>query len=207
MLSNYGKENRPQESLKAIIAATSGYEEKTVKKWQELDVSETGYVYIIISGEVDICRATDGLCVTTLKKECVYGITSFFDQESNTYGLVRTETVIRRIKKADFEAIINANGLWPELSKLLAWYLSLLSKRDSILVARSAYSVIREFLLEIHDLIKQHDLEINIYDYIQKYTSLARSTIIKILAELKKGQYISVEKGRLVAIASLPEKY
>ncbi|WP_337242198.1 helix-turn-helix domain-containing protein, partial [Proteus faecis] len=49
--------------------------------------------------------------------------------------------------------------------------------------------------------------DINIYDYIQEYTNLARSTIIKILSDLKKGQYIVVEKGRLISLTNLPEKY
>ncbi|WP_251277424.1 helix-turn-helix domain-containing protein, partial [Enterobacter hormaechei] len=52
-----------------------------------------------------------------------------------------------------------------------------------------------------------HQRDINIYDYIQEYTSLARSTIIKILADLKKGNYIQVEKGRLMYLSVLPEKY
>ncbi|VTP65881.1 putative DNA-binding transcriptional regulator [Leclercia adecarboxylata] len=37
--------------------------------------------------------------------------------------------------------------------------------------------------------------------------NLARSTIIKILSDLKKGQYIVVEKGKLINISSLPERY
>ncbi len=98
-------------------------------------------------------------------------------------------------------------NLWPELTKVLSWYICLMSKRDDILVARSAYSVVREFLYEINDLIVQHQRDINVYDYIQEYTNLARSTIIKILSDLKKGQYIVVEKGRLLNLTALPEKY
>jgi len=75
------------------------------------------------------------------------------------------------------------------------------------LVARSAYSVVREFLLEINDLILYQNRDINVYDYIQEYTNLARSTIIKILSDLKKGKYIVVEKGKLINISSLPERY
>lgn len=90
---------------------------------------------------------------------------------------------------------------------MLSWYVCILSKRDDILVARSAYAVVREFLLEINDLIIQHKRDINIYDYIQEYTSLARSTIIKILSDLKKGNYIVVENGRLLNLTTLPEKY
>ncbi|CDL35783.1 FIG00510151: hypothetical protein [Enterobacter hormaechei] len=82
-----------------------------------------------------------------------------------------------------------------------------MSKRDDVLVARSAYSVVREFLYEINDLTVHQQRDINVYDYIQEYTNLARSTIIKILSDLKKGQYIVVEKGRLLNLTALPEKY
>ena len=99
------------------------------------------------------------------------------------------------------------NNLWPQLTKVLSWYICMLSKRDDVLVARSAYSVVREFLYEINDLIVHHQRDINVYDYIQEYTNLARSTIIKILSDLKKGQYIVVEKGRLLNLTTLPEKY
>ena len=67
--------------------------------------------------------------------------------------------------------------------------------------------MVREFLYEINELIVHQQRDINIYDYIQEYTNLARSTIIKILSDLKKGQYIVVEKGRLLNLTTLPEKY
>ncbi|WP_180960703.1 helix-turn-helix domain-containing protein, partial [Klebsiella aerogenes] len=89
----------------------------------------------------------------------------------------------------------------------LSWYICLLSKRDDVLVARSAYSVIREFLIEINELIIHHNRDINVYDYIQEYTNFARSTIIKILSDLKKGNYIVIEKSRLMSMTTLPEKY
>ncbi|MDF3573418.1 helix-turn-helix domain-containing protein, partial [Enterobacter cloacae] len=63
------------------------------------------------------------------------------------------------------------------------------------------------FLYVINDLTVHQQRDINVYDYIQEYTNLARSTIIKILSDLKKGQYIVVEKGRLLNLTALPEKY
>jgi CRP-like cAMP-binding protein len=123
------------------------------------------------------------------------------------YGITRDTSVIRTIKREEFERIISENNLWLEFSQILVWYIDILSKRDDVLVARSAYSVVREFLLEINDLILYQNRDINVYDYIQEYTNLARSTIIKILSDLKKGQYIVVEKGKLINISSLPERY
>lgn len=207
MLSIYGKKLRPHDEMETIISATSGYDEKTLKKWKKISTTDSEYIHVIVSGEVEFRRVSDELCVFTLQGQCIFGLSAIFYHSSHMYGLVRGNTVVRSIKKDDFMRLMTEKNLWPELTKVLSWYICLLSKRDDVLVARSAYSVVREFLLEINELIVHHQRDINVYDYIQEYTNLARSTIIKILSDLKKGQYISVEKGRLIHMAELPEKY
>lgn len=207
MLSIYAKKLRPQAEMEKIIAATSDVEEKTLKKWQKLSTADSEYIHIIVSGEVEFRRESDELCMFTVTGYCIFGLSSMYYQSAHMYGLVRANTVVRSIKKEDFARLMTEKNLWPELTKVLSWYICMLSKRDDVLVARSAYSVVREFLYEINDLIVQHQRDINVYDYIQEYTNLARSTIIKILSDLKKGQYIVVEKGRLLNLTSLPEKY
>jgi len=207
MLSIYGKKLRPQPEMEAIISATEGFEEKTLKKWQKISTADSQYIHIIVSGEVEFRRESDELCMFTVTGQCVFGLSAIFYQSAHMYGLVRANTVVRSIKKEAFAQLMTEKNLWPELTKVLSWYICLLSKRDDVLVARSAYSVVREFLYEINELIVHHQRDINIYDYIQEYTNLARSTIIKILSDLKKGQYIVVEKGRLLNLTTLPEKY
>ena len=207
MLSIFSKKTRPHHEMAAIIASTSDYEEKTLKKWQRISTQNSDNIHIIISGEVEFRRSSDDLCLFTLEGQCIFGLSAIFYNSAHMHGVVRTNTVIRTIHKDDFQRLMTEQGLWPELTKVLAWYICMLSKRDDRLVARSAYSVVREFLIEINELIVQQQRDINIYDYIQEYTSLARSTIIKILSDLKKGQYIVVEKGRLISLTTLPEKY
>ncbi|MCE1392696.1 helix-turn-helix domain-containing protein [Enterobacter bugandensis] len=207
MLSIYGKKLRPQPEMEAIISATEGFEEKTLKKWQKISTADSQYIHIIVSGEVEFRRESDELCMFTVTGQCVFGLSAIFYQSAHMYGLVRANTVVRSIKKEAFAQLMTEKKLWPELTKVLSWYICLLSKRDDVLVARSAYSVVREFLYEINELIVHQQRDINIYDYIQEYTNLARSTIIKILSDLKKGQYIVVEKGRLLNLTTLPEKY
>lgn len=53
MLSIYGKKLRPQQEMETIISATSGYEEKTLKKWQKISTSDSGKIHIIVSGDVE----------------------------------------------------------------------------------------------------------------------------------------------------------
>ena len=207
MLSIYSKNIRPQQAIEAIVAATANFPEKTLKKWQKIVTSDPNYMHVVVSGEVEIRRSSDELSMFILRNQGCLGVSAIYNNATYMYGLARTPTVIRTIKKADFERLISENNLWPELTQMLVWYITLLSKRDDVLVARSAYSVVREFLLEINDLIVQHKRDVNVYDYIQEYTNLARSTIIKILSDLKKGQYIVVEKGRLITINNLPERY
>lgn len=207
MLSTFGKKLRPHQEKEAIISVTEGYEEKTLKKWQKLSTADSKYIYIIVSGEVEFRRESDELCMFTVEGPCIFGLSSMFSHTSHMYALVRTNTVVRSIPKDEFTQLISEHNLWEDLTRLLFWYVLLMSKRDDILVARSAYSVVREFLYEIHELKINYQRDINVYDYIQEYTNLARSTIIKILSDLKKGQYIIVEKGRLLNMTHLPEKY
>ncbi|MEJ5068811.1 helix-turn-helix domain-containing protein [Leclercia sp. TB492] len=207
MLSIYGKNCRPQEAIDAIIAATAEYPEKTLKKWQKIITADVNYIHIVISGEVEIRRVSDELSMFTMRSAGFLGVSSVYNKASYMYGIARDTTVIRTIRKDEFERLIGEKNLWPQFSQILVWYIGLLSKRDDILVARSAYSVVREFLLEINELIIYQNRDVNVYDYIQEYTNLARSTIIKILSDLKKGHYIVVEKGKLKNITSLPERY
>lgn len=207
MLSIYGKKTRPHTEMGCIISATEGYEERKLKKWQKITTDDPDYIHIIISGQVEFRRVSDELCMFTLQGQCIFGLSAMFYQSPHMYGLARSNTVVRSIRKEAFFQLLTENNLWPELTKVLSWYICLLSKRDGMLVARNAYSVIREFLIEINALITHHDYDINVYDYIQEYTNFARSTIIKILSDLKKGNYIVIEKGRLITMKALPEKY
>lgn len=207
MLSIYGTNCRPQKAIDAIIAATADYPEKTLKKWQKIITADTNYVHIMVSGEIEIRRTSDELSMFIMNKPCFLGVSTVYNRASHMYGLARNTTVIRTIKRDEFERLIGEKNLWMEFSQILVWYINVLSKRDDVLVARSAYSVVREFLLEINELIVHQNRDINVYDYIQEYTSLARSTIIKILSDLKKGHYIVVEKGKLINISNLPERY
>lgn len=206
MLSIYGKKLRPQYEMERIISATAGVEEKTLKKWQKISTTDSGYIHVIVSGEVEFRRESDELCMFTVTGQCLFGLSSMYYNATHMYGLVRTNTVVRSIKEV-FAQLMTEKNLWPDLTKVLSWYICVMSKRDDVLVARSAYSVVREFLYEINDLTVHQQRDINVYDYIQEYTNLARSTIIKILSDLKKGQYIVVEKGRLLNLTALPEKY
>ena len=171
--------------MEAIISATEGFEEKTLKKWQKISTADSQYIHIIVSGEVEFRRESDELCMFTVTGQCVFGLSAIFISQPICTAWSAQIPWYAASKEA-FAQLMTEKNLWPELTKVLSRYICLLSKRDDVLVARSAYSVVREFLYEINELIVHQQRDINIYDYIQEYTNLARSTIIKILSDLKK---------------------
>ncbi|MHA0938650.1 helix-turn-helix domain-containing protein, partial [Enterobacter kobei] len=48
---------------------------------------------------------------------------------------------------------------------------------------------------------------ITVESYIREKTHLSRSGVMRILAGLKKGGYIEMQRGVLINIVKLPEKY
>ncbi len=48
---------------------------------------------------------------------------------------------------------------------------------------------------------------INTCDYIQEKTHISRSRVMKILSDLKIGNYIEIERGVLIKINKLPKTY
>jgi CRP-like cAMP-binding protein len=207
MLSMYGNKLRPDNEINNIIEMTDEYENRTIRKWQKISTADDENIYIILNGSFEVRRESDNLCMFTLNQKIILGIPGIFYEDTHVYCIARSDCEIRVVPKSDFMALVAQQDKWQDLTKILACYVCLLYKRDNVLVARDAYSVVREFLLEINDIFHHHKREVNIYDYIQEYSSLARSTIVKILSELKKGDYIEVNKGRLLKIHSLPERF
>lgn len=102
MLSIYGKNSRPQAELDAIIAATEGFEERTLRKWQRISTENNENIHFIVSGEVEFRRESDELCMFTLQNKCIFGLSSIYYNSTHMYGLVRASTVVRTLKKEDF---------------------------------------------------------------------------------------------------------
>ncbi|MFU0892663.1 helix-turn-helix domain-containing protein, partial [Kluyvera sichuanensis] len=46
-----------------------------------------------------------------------------------------------------------------------------------------------------------------VLSYIQQRTRISRSVIAEVLSALRKGEYIEMEKGKLVSITRLPTHY
>ena len=70
-----------------------------------------------------------------------------------------------------------------------------------------AYEQIRATLLSMIDWNEELRSRIGVMNYIHQRTRISRSVVAEVLAALRKGGYIEMNKGKLVAINRLPSEY
>lgn len=165
-------------------------------------------VCLILEGIIFIHRISDGMVVSTGYSPLIIGLTSeilmgeadyYFTSESDiSYGIIS-------LKKA--REIIKDKNLWQSYAAHQSYLLKYISINSAKTTALSAYEVIRNQLL---NLLREPDeirLTITAAQYIKERTRLSRSGIMKILSELKAGNYITISEGTLVQINKLPSHF
>ncbi|KFD21739.1 hypothetical protein GYRE_03224 [Yokenella regensburgei ATCC 49455] len=104
--------------------------------------------------------------------------------------------------------IIAEKDLWESLAHLLIYTAGRVYEHCTRISAPSSYAIIRSQLYELMQESEELRSSITAANYIQSRTFLSRSSIMKILAELKKGSYITTERGLLLQIKQgIPLKY
>ncbi|HFS5793927.1 TPA: helix-turn-helix domain-containing protein [Citrobacter werkmanii] len=108
-----------------------------------------------------------------------------------------------------FKKIIDESNMWDEVVQIMLPALATLAVRASTSGLQSAYEIIRSYLIymekETSYAIKER---YTVVKYMQTFSRLSRSMILKILAQLKIGGFIEMENGKLIKInKKLPEKF
>ena len=76
------------------------------------------------------------------------------------------------------------------------------------LIGHNSYEQIRaKLLLSMIDWNEELRSRIGVMNYIHQRTRISRSVVAEVLAALRKGGYIEMNKGKLVAINRLPSEY
>ncbi len=103
--------------------------------------------------------------------------------------------------------LIEEGGLWREAFYWLTWQHRMLEMRDMRLIGTSNYNQIRSTLLTMAQWDESLRLRTGVINYIQRCTGVSRSVIAEVLSALRRGEYIQMHKGKLVAINRLPYDY
>lgn len=170
-------------------------------------VDEHSFCYLILEGNVATHRAVDNVVLGSVQSPSLVGIANMSQMNIEGYISVLTPSKIGIITTSKAREIIAKDGLWETLSEHMMMVASRLMAIGQDLSAPTAYEAIRQQLLILMSEDQAIRRDVTVEKYIRDKITLSRSRIMRILSDLKTGGYIEMERGKLLKIIKLPEKY
>ena len=172
---------------------------------------ETDSLYVLLSGRADALRSDDSgrqLVISRFQPFDCFGEMSFLDGDPRSATIVtNTSCEVMVIPRSRFLALVPDR---PEMAWSIMLYLlkKLRQATQQIddLAFLDVYGRLAHFLIENQDengVISEKLTHRNIADII----GTSRETISRILSELKEGNFISKQKGRIVIEKKLPYQF
>lgn len=162
--------------------------------------------FLLLHGSVALHRRGDGIVLNSESSPFILGVSSQFSSE-HLYVRALETSEIARVSLDNFNKIVAEKNLWEHFSKLLIYTASRVYEHCAQISQMSAYDIIRFQLVELMQEPDAVRKNITAAAYIKSRTYLSRSGIMRILAELRTGKYITMERGVLLEIRHLPRKY
>lgn len=158
--------------------------------------------YLLLSGSIKVHRNSDDLLIVNVSAPALLGIGVV-----DAYIVTASPSTIAVLTLDETYRLIDEKGLWETLSRHMTVVTNKLYAYSRQLTAPTVYEVICNQLMELINEPESIRASIAVERYIREKSHISRSSIMKILADLKTGGYITIEEGRLIAIHHLPSKY
>lgn len=170
-------------------------------------------IILLKHGVCSVCHKESGLYISSAFSPSVMGLIDgyslYYDVPERPQHLLYAETDCTGyfVRLNDFISLAEERGLWHDVARILAHRLMLMSARDRELVGVDSYQKVRPLLIELWLYSPKYREKINVMSFIQRRTGLSRSRTLKILSELRRGEFITITGGKLVAIHKLPTAF
>lgn len=163
--------------------------------------------FIILSGVIFLRRG-ENVLVGIAQAPFIMGLSD---------GVMKTDVPYRLITESNCTGyhlpasqtinIIEQCQVWREAFCWLAWQNCMLEMRDLQLIGNNSYDQIRATLISMTKWDDELRSRVGVMNYIHQRTRISRSVVAEVLAALRKGGYIEMNKGKLVNINRLPFEY
>lgn len=163
--------------------------------------------FFLFKGSVALHRRGDGMILNSESAPFILGVSNQLAQAEHLYVRVREDAKMGSMPLDLFNKLIEKYDLWECLATILIYTTSRVYEHCTQISQMSTYEIIRFQLQELMQEPASIRLNITAANYIKGRSYLSRSGIMRILSELKKAEYITTERGVLLKIRRLPEKY
>ena len=163
--------------------------------------------FIILSGVISLRRG-ENVLVGIAQAPFIMGLSD---------GVMKTDVPYRLITESNCTGyhlpasqtinIIEQCQVGREALFWLAGQNCMLELRDFHLIGNNSYDQIRATLISMTKWDDELRSRVGVMNYIHQRTRISRSVVAEVLAALRKGGYIEMNKGKLVNINRLPFEY
>lgn len=202
-------ELKPYRHIETLISAVLPAAQRIVIARGEIvqyHDKEIRHCFLLLQGGVALHRRGDGIVLNSESAPFILGVSSQFSSE-HLYVRAHETSEIARVPLTTFNEIVARREMWEHFSKLLIYTASRIYEHCTQISQMSAYDIIRFQLVELMQEPETIRMNITAAAYIKNRTYLSRSGIMRILAELRTGKYITMERGILLELHHLPRKY
>lgn len=203
-------DQKPLDAVTVLMdAVSSGLPRLHIKRGEIVKyTTEKGQHCIVLhKGSVAVHRRGDGMIITSEQAPFVFGLDNQHGAEDTMYLRTLEECEVSVLPAAQVNETVTSENLWQIIVKIVLYTTSKVFEHCSQIHQMSAYDIIRYQLYELSKESETVRLNTTVAKYIKSRTYLSRSGIMRILSELRIGQYIQIEKGILTRITNLPKKY
>lgn len=164
--------------------------------------------YLIQDGHIQLHRTQDGVVIHSVMAPLILGLSNqLVSGAEDFFFTTKTATTFSVLSASQAKNIIESQQLWGFLSLLQAYLIRNMCEYSAKMTALPTYEIIRNQLLNLINEPAEIRADTTAVQYIRERTLLSRSGIMSMLSQLKKGDYIQVDKGYLVGVNHIPLKY
>ncbi|MFK3661113.1 helix-turn-helix domain-containing protein [Scandinavium sp. NPDC088450] len=200
----------PCEEITALMTPLSADLPRSVAKRSEVlkyTTSKNQMCIVLHKGSMALRRRGDGMVVSSEQAPFIFGLGNQPETPDTMYLQCLEECEISFVPLRRVNEIVAKEELWEPFVKVLLYTISKIYEHCTQVHQMSAYDIIR---YQLYELMKESETvrqSTTVAKYIKNRTYLSRSGIMRILSELRTGQYIQIENGFLMGITNLPKKY
>lgn len=201
---------KPEEHILFLINAVSQPTRIQIGRIRQI-ISLNQYAepmsFILHEGIAALYRGRDNMLLSNVKAPLVIGLNLLNTTNSDIYIQARGSIQYELLKRTDFADAIRTKNLWESLANTYMFNAQKFLEHNFMTSGVPTYEQVCNSLIALMNENDELRLTTNTCDYIQEKTLLSRSGIMKMLSDLKQGGHIDLQRGVLIAINKLPEKY
>ncbi|MEO3989190.1 helix-turn-helix domain-containing protein [Pseudocitrobacter cyperus] len=202
---------KPIASLELIvehIIKHANYESVTIAE-ENFRLQREKYLYFVTSGNFTLRNQTNNHINFVDSAPFIVGIVN--NKDFTDGGMVfspQSECTVLIMDRQEADNIFSEKGFWKILYLFTTYVIQSMLITKNMTHGANSYKKIKNCIESLQQLPDDVKSKISAIQFIINETGISRSRVSAILAELKKGGFIKVTRGKLISVdKSLPHDY